>query len=119
MELARRINGNLANARQEAFQPHGGEASGNLSNTPLHLADLATDNYEQEFFLSQLENQTQSLNEVNEALARLDQKTYGICERCEKAISIDRLKAMPATRFCIQCARTEEDETQGKGMNYP
>jgi len=45
-----------------------------------------------------------SLQEIERALEKLDEGTYGICERCGKAISPDRLEAMPATALCIACA---------------
>jgi DnaK suppressor protein len=45
-----------------------------------------------------------SLQEIERALQKLDEGTYGICERCGKLISPDRLEAMPATKFCIACA---------------
>jgi RNA polymerase-binding transcription factor DksA len=52
-----------------------------------------------------LVNQLQdSLNDVQRALAKLDEGTYGTCERCGSAIGDARLEAMPATRWCIACA---------------
>jgi DnaK suppressor protein len=46
----------------------------------------------------------ESLAEVEDALTKLDQGTYGICERCEQPISAARLEARPAARWCIACA---------------
>jgi DnaK suppressor protein len=48
--------------------------------------------------------QKDPLEAVEKALAKLDQGTYGICERCGKPISSARLQAMPATAYCIDCA---------------
>ncbi|MDP8936268.1 MAG: TraR/DksA family transcriptional regulator [Actinomycetota bacterium] len=45
-----------------------------------------------------------SLDEVNEALAKFDKGTYGLCERCGNAIAPARLEAKPAARLCIDCA---------------
>ena len=85
-----------------------GEPSGNLSNTPFHTADLATDTFEQEVSVSLLENKRQIEGEVAGALDRLDQGTYGQCEGCGKQINKDRLQALPYTRYCVACARVAE-----------
>ena len=47
---------------------------------------------------------TETLGDIDNALAKLDLGTYGICERCGKPVGADRLEAMPAARLCIQCA---------------
>jgi len=108
--LASRIKGDVATSSAEALRAQGGEASGSLSNTPLHLADLATDLYDQELSLSVLETKSQTLAEVTEALARVDQKNFGYCERCNKEIAPKRLEAVPYARYCIQCAQVVEQE---------
>jgi RNA polymerase-binding transcription factor DksA len=108
MDLARRINGDLSGLTGEALRQTGGEASGSLSNTPLHLADLGTDNYEQELTLSLLENEDQLLEAIKGALERMDRGTFGRCERCEKPISKERLNVLPFTSLCVDCARQAE-----------
>src|SRR5437773_1341890 len=47
---------------------------------------------------------TETLADIDNALAKLDAGTYGTCERCGKPVGADRLEAMPAARLCIQCA---------------
>jgi RNA polymerase-binding transcription factor len=47
---------------------------------------------------------TETLGDIDNALAKLDEGTYGVCERCGKPVGGDRLEAMPAARLCIQCA---------------
>jgi RNA polymerase-binding protein DksA len=90
--------------REEALQAQGGEASGSLSNAPLHLADLGTDNAEQEVLLNLLETKTELFQQIQAALDRLDQGTYGTCQRCGQAIAVERLTALPFTAHCIRCA---------------
>jgi RNA polymerase-binding transcription factor DksA len=107
--MARRITGNLSGLTDEALRRTGGEASGNLSNTPLHLADLGTDNYEQELTLSLVENEDQTLEAIRAAVERIDGGTFGRCERCEKPISKERLNALPYTSLCVDCARLAEN----------
>src|SRR5579862_7647237 len=92
--LAARLKGDMSGLRQSALRGSGGEASGGISNAPLHLADLATDNSEQEVSLGLLQNQQGVLNAILSALDRLDAGTYGKCERCGKDIPEERLKAL-------------------------
>jgi RNA polymerase-binding protein DksA len=110
-ELARRMNGDVDTPREEAMQAQGGEASGNLSNAPMHLADLGTENFQQELSLSLLEGKTGLLTDVSDALQRLDDSTFGVCENCQQPISKERLDALPFTRHCIDCAsRLDHDD---------
>jgi RNA polymerase-binding transcription factor DksA len=104
LALARRIKGDVSDLADEALRTTGGEASGSLSNTPLHMADLGTDNYEQELTLSLLENEDQILEAIKAAVDRIDQGTFGRCGRCHKEIPKDRLQALPFTPYCIACA---------------
>lgn len=105
LALRNRLTGDVAHLADEALRARGGEASGSLSNAPLHMADLGTDNFEQEFTLSLLQNQEQALKEITEALERVRQGTFGRCEECEGAIPKARLQALPYTRHCVACAR--------------
>jgi len=103
-ELAARLRGDVTGLRQEALRKTGGEASGNLSNAPLHPADLGTDNFEHETNLGLLELQGQTLGEVDTALERIREGTYGECQECGGQISRSRLEALPYTPLCIACA---------------
>jgi RNA polymerase-binding transcription factor DksA len=105
LNLRSRLTGDVSHLADEALRARGGEASGSLSNAPLHMADLGTDNFEQEFTLSLLQNQEQALKEIAEALERVRQGTFGRCEECEGVIPKARLQALPYTRHCVACAR--------------
>ena len=107
LAMRARLQGEVTNLAGEALRTTGGEASGSLSNTPIHMADLGTDNYEQEFTLGLLENGEQRLEELAAALQRIDQGSYGVCEgdECGKPIPKPRLDAVPFTRYCVDCAR--------------
>ena len=105
LNLRARLSGNLSHLAEEALRTTGGESSGSLSNTPIHMADLGTDNFEQEFTLSLIQNEEQVLDEIAEALKRIDQGSYGKCEECGSAIPKARLQALPYTRHCVNCAR--------------
>ena len=84
------------------------EGSGNLSSYVTHPADIATDNYEQEKNLDFMDNIELQLEEVENALKKIDDKTYGKCERCKKPIVPRRLKVEPYARLCMDCKKIEE-----------
>ena len=85
--------------------------SGDLSAYSLHPADMATDTYEKEKNIAILSNLSNTLAAINEALYRVEQGTYGICEECGKEISAARLDAMPTACLCIEC-KTKKDNNK-------
>lgn len=73
-----------------------------------HMADFGTDNYEQEFTLGILEQDVETLRDINDALTRIQDGSYGLCEECEKPVARARLKALPYARLCVDCKTKEE-----------
>jgi DnaK suppressor protein len=106
--LRTRLRGDLDQMTDEALRRDQPDSSGNLSNVPLHMADVGTENYDQEFTLGLIENEQGTLEQVYEALARIGAGTFGRCQECGDAIAKPRLQALPYTRHCIQCARELE-----------
>ena len=84
------------------------DASGDLSSMPIHMADLGTDNYEQEFALGLMDSERKLLREIDDALERIERGTYGICEGTGKPIRKARLDAQPWARYCVKYARMVE-----------
>ena len=72
------------------------------------MADVGTENYDQEFTLSLIENEQGTLEQIHDALARIDAGTFGACEECGGTIAKPRLQAIPYARHCIDCARELE-----------
>lgn len=107
--LRSRLRGDLDKMTDEALRRDQPDSSGNLSNVPLHMADVGTENYDQEFTLGLIENEQETLELVNAALDRLARGRFGRCEECGEPISKPRLQALPYTRHCIQCARELEN----------
>ncbi|MFO0889545.1 MAG: TraR/DksA family transcriptional regulator [Isosphaeraceae bacterium] len=107
--LRSRLRGDLDQMTDEALRRNLVNGSGNLSNVPLHMADVGTENYDQEFTLELIENEQGTLELVNEALARLDKGIFGSCVQCSEPIPKPRLQAIPYTRHCIRCARVLEN----------
>jgi RNA polymerase-binding protein DksA len=106
--LQARLKGDLDQMTDEALKRNQPESSGNLSNMPLHMADLGTENYDQEFTLGLIENEQATLEQIREALHRLDGGRFGQCDECGHAIARARLQALPYTKHCIECARRLE-----------
>jgi RNA polymerase-binding protein DksA len=105
LALRSRLKGDVSHLANEALRKDTGETGGNLSNTPIHMADLGSDAYEQEFTLNLLENEEQTLEQIAAALKRIDQGSFGRCEECTGPIPSARLQALPFTRHCVECAR--------------
>jgi len=83
-----------------------GELSGSTADN--HLADSATETYERELDEGLEEDATRQLREVEDALARIADGTYGTCTMCGKEIPEDRLEAVPWTKLCIDDARKQQ-----------
>ena len=111
LALRTRLRGDVSQLSNEALRSGGGEASGGLSNAPSHPADLGTDNFEQEFALSLLQNQEQVLQEIGDALDRIKKGSYGRCEECDTVIPKARLQALPYARHCVACARKNQQSS--------
>ncbi|MBI1373810.1 MAG: hypothetical protein GC159_13885 [Phycisphaera sp.] len=82
--------------------------SANLSHMPLHMADIGSDNYEQELTLGMLEEERKRLGEINDALMRIKDRTYGVCLETGAPINRARLEAKPWAKYCIEAARAME-----------
>jgi RNA polymerase-binding protein DksA len=108
LEKRREIISNVTEMEDEALRKPRLDASGDLSSMPIHMADIGTDNYEQEFALGLMASERKLLKEIDDALERIEQGTYGICEGTGKPIPKARLKAQPWARYCVEYARTLE-----------
>jgi RNA polymerase-binding transcription factor DksA len=91
------------------------DSVGELSSYDQHQADLGTETFEREKDLSILEQVEAELADVEHALRRLDEGTYGMCEVCGNAVPEERLEAMPATRFCLEHQAQAEREVRISG----
>ena len=108
LEKRREILRNVTEFEDEALRKSRLDATGDLSCMPIHMADLGTDNYEQEFALGLMDSERKLLREIDNALGRIEKKTYGICEGTGKPISRARLEARPWARYCVEYARMLE-----------
>jgi RNA polymerase-binding protein DksA len=86
------------------------EASGDISGYTYHMADVATDNYDREFSLGLASNERKVLFELDDALKRIEEGTFGVCEDCKIIIAKNRLKAIPQARLCVKCQEKREEK---------
>ncbi len=84
------------------------EAAGDISGYTYHMADVATDTYDREFSLGLASNEMKILYELDDALKKIEEGTFGICEDCKGLITKNRLKAVPSARLCVKCQEREE-----------
>ena len=109
------LAGDINHMEEEALKKNRQESSGDLSNMPVHLADVSSDNYEQELTLELMENKGEVLSDIEHALGKIKDSTYGVCESCQKRIKKARLEAIPYARYCISCQESSELGT-GKAL---
>jgi len=108
LELRARLRGDVSTMATTALNKDRMEGAGESSTMPIHMADIGTDNYEQEFTLSIAQSGSEVLVQIDEALKRIDDGTYGECEECEKMIPKARLNAIPYVNRCVKCAGKSE-----------
>lgn len=90
------------------------DSSGDLSSYSVHQADMGTDTDESEKRVYMLNKAIEKLKKLNEALRRVYDRSYGICEICGHYISDNRLRIVPFARFCIECKSKEEMKNRRK-----
>jgi len=116
------ILGNVSTIEDETFKKERSE----LSSMPFHMADAGSDNFEQEFALDLMDGEKKLLAEIDDAIGRIDEGTYGTCEGKGEPIPKARLKAIPWARYCVACAELkekgmlveEEPDELGEALSY-
>jgi RNA polymerase-binding transcription factor len=74
--------------------------------------DLASDERDREINFILNDREREKLHAIDEALQRISEKTYGLCESCEGEIQLGRLKVLPFTRLCVRCQEENEKESK-------
>jgi len=101
----RELIGDMSAMEREALRTSG---ASNLSNLPIHMADMGTDNYEQEFTLGLVQKDRDLLKEINLALAKMQNGSYGQCEGTGQLINKERLEYQPWARYSVEHQRKME-----------
>ena len=108
LTLRKRLQGDVTHLADAALRQRRSEANGDLSSMPIHMADIGSDNYEQEFTLSLMESGGSTLEKIESALERVEEGVYGECADCGARIPKARLNAIPYTVYCVKCAAEHE-----------
>ena len=102
------ILGDIHLLNEQSLKNNRREASGDLSSMPFHPADAGSDTFEQDFAIGLVENESELVREIEEALGRIENQTYGVCIATGKPITKVRLQAKPWANYCIEYARLVE-----------
>ena len=108
LALRARLRGDVNQMADATLKKSRSEANGDLSSMPIHMADIGSDNFEQEFTLSLMQSEEGTLGEIETSLERIEDGTYGQCEECGVKIPKTRLTAIPYARLCVKCAEQQE-----------
>src|SRR5262245_40747135 len=106
VEERMRLRVSLARLYSEAVENNPEQVGESTVRT--HLADLGTDTFEQSADLGLAEQISRVIADIDRALDRIDEGTYGVCQGCGKAISIERLEAIPSASRCAACQTAVE-----------
>ncbi|MDR0870137.1 MAG: TraR/DksA family transcriptional regulator [Planctomycetaceae bacterium] len=109
LAMRERLCGNVVSMTDAALNKNRMEASGDVpSPAPIHSAEAGTDNYEQEHTLTLAQSVGETIELIDDALERIKDGTYGICEECECRIPKGRLQVYPYALMCVKCAEIAE-----------
>jgi len=97
-----RIETLIAERQAEGLGEAEAEGMSELSSHDQHQADMGTETFEREKDFSLLNQLEAELNDLDHALRKLDDGTYGRCEACGKQIPAERLQALPGARLCVE-----------------
>ena len=100
--------GDVNHIEDEAMHKSRQDAAGDLSSMPIHMADIGSDTYEQEFSLGLMDNGHQLVREIMMAMRRIEEGTFGMCEGTGEPIPKPRLEAYPWARYCVRYAEMIE-----------
>jgi len=113
LELRERLQGDILFLTTDNLHRAGRETGADLSGSAQHSADHGTDNFDREFALSLASTEQDVLYEVDEALMRIEEGTYGVCEMTGVQIERARLEVIPYTRYSVQ-AQTKMEQSRAK-----
>lgn len=108
LKYKERILEGIKHISEDTLKKSQKDAAGDMSGYTLHMADVATDSYDREFSLGLASNDRELLFQVDDALKRISEGTYGACQQCTKPIVKTRLKALPFARLCLKCQQAQE-----------
>lgn len=116
LELRAHVSDELSLHTSETLKHSSRDDSGDLSNYGSHQADAGTDTFDRDFALSLVSNEQDALNEIEEAILRIKEGSYGVCEVTGKQIPAARLTAVPFARYSVE-GQSEHEKNQRRKNN--
>lgn len=111
-EIGSRVRADANGMVEQVRSGTSSNGGSDLSNAPFHLGDMGTDEFLYDMNAMLLENEQYIVAEAHDALNRMEQGTFGVCESCGQSIASARLEAIPFTRFCVKCAEVNDGTPQ-------
>lgn len=108
LDLRHHVLTSLGEHTEETLLKSAKDDSGDLSGYGQHMADAGTDTFDRDFALSLVSNEQEALSEIEAAIKRVHDGTYGICESTQKPIAKERLLAVPFTRYSAEAKKQVE-----------
>ncbi len=103
-----RMQKNLNSLAADNLKRSPSDTTGDISFYSTHMADHGTDNFDRELALNLVSGRQESIYDIEFAIQRIDDGTYGICQACDNPIERPRLKALPFARKCLACQNAAE-----------
>jgi DnaK suppressor protein len=110
LALRARLQGDTAQMEDNALNKDHSKST----SMPNNMAELGTDNFDQELTLRVLGSENEALAQIEAAIERIEDGVYGLCERCGEKIPKSRLDAIPYAEQCVRCAAQQEEEGDGR-----
>jgi RNA polymerase-binding transcription factor DksA len=111
VQLRDHVKSGLALHAEDTLKRSSREDAGDLSGYGQHMADAGTDAFDRDFALSLVSNEQEALFEIEEAIKRIKNGTYGVCELTGKPINKERLLAVPFARYSVE-SQAEVEKTR-------
>jgi RNA polymerase-binding transcription factor DksA len=108
IELRTHLTAGIELHSEETLKRSSKDDAGDLSSYGQHMADAGTDTFDRDFALSLVSSEQEALTEIDSAIKRIHDGTYGICEATQKPIAKDRLLAVPFTRYSAEAQKDIE-----------
>jgi DnaK suppressor protein len=90
-------------AEREGLTDLSEEETGEISHVRTHAADLGSDEFQRDLMLSLADDEIREIQDIEDALIKIQKETYGICEECAGEIPFERLEVLPYARYCGPC----------------
>lgn len=108
LKMKEKIIDEIKHISEDTLKKSPKDAAGDISGYTYHMADVASDSYDREFSLGLASNERQSLYELDDAIKKIEEGTFGICEECKSLITKTRLKVVPFAQLCVKCQEKKE-----------